>query len=191
MQILLFLISSHHSFHPICQHLAIIQEHVHDHDLCLVAPGRPAEGLPDNLMLVTVDVSALYTNINTTDAAKAVRKALDSRDDQTVPTDYIVRLLEMVLKWNIFEFDSQLYKQLIGFAMGTKCAPNVADLFMADIDEKIKALALSLGDDNDNISAIKFYKRFLDDIFLLYSGTPQELHQFLGKLNEIHPLPRP
>ena len=89
--------------------------------------------LPDNVMLVTVDVSALYTNINTTDAIEAVRKALDSREDQTVPTDYIVRLLEMVLKWNIFDFDSQLYKQLIGFAMGTKCAPNVADLFMGDL----------------------------------------------------------
>ena len=141
--------------------------------------------LPDNVMLVTVDVSALYTNINTTDAIEAVRKALDSREDQTVPTDYIVRLLEMVLKWNIFDFDSQLYKQLIGFAMGTKCAPNVADLFMADIDEKIKALAVSLSP--NHISPIEFYKRFLDDIFLLYSGTPQELHQFLDKINEIHP----
>ena len=56
---------------------------------------------------------------------------------------------------------------------------------MAEINEKIKALALVLS--QDNISAIKFYKRFLDDIFILYSGTPQELHQFLGHLNEIHP----
>ena len=133
--------------------------------------------LPDNLMLVTVDVSALYTNINSNDAMAAVRKALDKRKDQTVPTDFIVRLLELVLKWNIFESDSQLYRQLIGFAMGSKCAPNVVDLFMAEINEKIKALALVLS--QDNISAIKFYKRFLDDIFILYSGTPQELHQFL------------
>ena len=39
----------------------------------------------------------------------------------------------------------------------------------------------------NHISPIEFYKRFLDDIFLLYSGSPQELHQFLDKINEIHP----
>ena len=141
------------------------------------------DNIPEGSILCTVDVSALYTNINMEDAMAAVKRALDTREDQTVPTDFIVKLLEMVLKWNIFTFDSQLYQQLIGFAMGTKCAPNVADLFMAEIDEKI----LDLAAQTDGDSPISFYRRFLDDIFMLFTDSSQDLHQFVSEINTIHP----
>ena len=30
-------------------------------------------------------------------------------------------------------------------------------------------------------------KRFLDDIFLIFLGTTEKLHQFFKEINEIHP----
>ena len=72
----------------------------------------------------------------------------------------------MVLKNNIFEFNKELFIQLIGTAMGTKCAPNYSNLFMArKIDPEVILRAFKHG---DGIFPIKFFKRFLDDIIMLW-----------------------
>ena len=87
-----------------------------------------------------------------------------------------------MLKWNIFEFEDKLYQQKIGTAIGTKCAPNVADIFMAIIDSKIHQTAETFG-----LSLITFLRRFLDDIMMIWTGTITQLHLFINKINEIHP----
>ena len=56
--------------------------------------------LPDTATLVTVDVSALYSNIKREDAMEAVSKALETRQDKTVPASLILELLDLVLKYN-------------------------------------------------------------------------------------------
>ena len=93
-------------------------------------------------ILVSIDVSGLYTNIPQSEGLEAVRDALEDRDDKAIPSEYIVKLLEIVLKHNIFEFDEELFIQLIGTAMGTRPAPSYANIFMArKIDNKIEELA--------------------------------------------------
>ena len=47
-------------------------------------------------------------------------------------------MMEIVLKWNLFEFHEATYIQQVGVAMGVHPAPNYADIFMArHIDIKI------------------------------------------------------
>ena len=76
----------------------------------------------------------------------AVGEALDEREDKSVSTEFLIRLLELVLKHNIFEFNNQLYQQLIGTAMGTKCATNYSNIFMAHrIDPEIIKMAIRYG----------------------------------------------
>jgi hypothetical protein len=87
--------------------------------------------LPENTMIATIDVCRLYTNIPMNEGIEAVTEALDEMDDKTVSSEFLSRLLELVLKKNIFELNGQLYKQLIGTAMGTKCAPNYSNIFLA------------------------------------------------------------
>ena len=89
----------------------------------------------------------------------------------------MIELLELVLTNNIFEFDEQLYKQLIGTAMGSKPAPDYANIFMSVIDDEI----LKLSD------KIKLFKRFLDDIYMVFKGNYDDLHSLLEEINEIHP----
>ena len=71
-------------------------------------------------ILVSIDVSGLYTNIPQSEGLEAVSDALEERNDKRIPSDYIVKLLELVLKNNIFEFNRELFIQMIGTAMGTK-----------------------------------------------------------------------
>ena len=74
---------------------------------------------------------------------------------------------------------------MIGTSMGSRPAPSYANLFMAKrIDPKIIELATELNNGNN---PIKFLKRFLDDIFMVYRGTLESLHNFMEELNKIHP----
>ena len=115
----------------------------------------------------------------------AVNEALEERSDKSVSSGFLTRLLELVLKHNIFEFNGKLFKQLIGTAMGTKCAPNYSNVFMArKIDSEILKLAAKHG---EGIFPIRLFKRFLDDIVMLWCGTVEKLHMFIEDINTINP----
>ena len=136
-------------------------------------------------MLVSIDVSALYTNIPQDEGIAAVREALLEKENTDIPADFIIRLLEIILKFNIFEFNNELFLQLIGTAMGTRPAVSYANIFMARrIDEKIATLATQLEGGKNPLLCLK---RFLDDIFTIYTGSLENLHNFLEELNNIHP----
>ena len=139
--------------------------------------------LPDGAILATVDVSALYSNIQREDAVEAVRKALETRVDKTVPASFILELLDLVLKYNVFKFDRQLFLQLIGTAMGTRAAPNIADIFMSYLDIDIIEAAKKYS--VNGVSPLVCYKRFLDDIFMVWLGTHAQLHSFHRDINKI------
>ena len=144
------------------------------------------ETLPPNAILVTMDVSGLYTNIPQEDGVECVREALDERTNKKIPTGFLTRLLEIVLRYNIFEFNQELFQQLIGTAMGTRAAPPYANIFLARIlDDKILKLALEISE--SEISPIKLLKRFLDDIFMIFVGSTTTLHKLLNEINKIHP----
>ncbi len=123
----------------------------------------------------------LYTNIPTEEAIEAMRKTLETRKDKTVSTNTLIELLEHVLRLNIFEFNSELYIQNIGTAMGTKAAPTIANIFMAEMDEKIQKCAIF-----ENKNAIHFYKRFIDDVFMIWTGTVTQFKTFMDKINLLH-----
>ena len=137
--------------------------------------------LPKNAIIVTMDVTGLYTNIPQNECTQSALEALNERQNQEVPSDFIVNLLSLILKYNIFEYDQELYQQLIGFAMGSRPAPACANLFMAKkIDKKIEELAKKFGH-------LEFFKRFLDDLFQIFFGTTKKLHELFDQINRIHP----
>ena len=137
--------------------------------------------LPQNAIIVTCDVTGLYTNIPQDECTETARNVLNERTDTNVPTDFIIKLLELILKYNIFEFGDQLFQQIIGFAMGSRPAPACANIFMAEkIDPNIVNIARKWGE-------MKFFKRFLDDLLSIFIGTTKNLHKFYEEINRIHP----
>ena len=128
-------------------------------------------------MLVTFDVIGLYTNIPQDEGIMCVEEALSERQNSAVSTAFIIRMLDITLKYNIFEFDENLYKQEIGTAMWSCPAPSYANIFMARrIDEQIKHI-IKLYSEND--IQITILKRFLDDIFTIYIGSTKNIHNIL------------
>ena len=58
--------------------------------------------LPDDAILATCD--GPYQNIPHEDGSKCLHEALEERVDKSVPSDFIVKLVELVQSSNIFQF---------------------------------------------------------------------------------------
>ena len=133
--------------------------------------------IPEGAILVTLDVSSLYTNIPNHEGLLAVAAHL--RQDRTKDpiTPYILQLLKLVLHSMNFTFNDQHYLQIGGTAMGTALAPNYANLFM----DRFETKALENWDKKPLI-----WLRFIDDIFMIWTHGEEELQKFFKYLNSIH-----
>ena len=128
--------------------------------------------------LVTVDVKSLYTKIPNEEGIQACYEAWrkqESTDPQHPPAEVLRQLLEMVLKLNTFEFNDKHYLQKFGTAMGSKLAPAYANTFMGKLEQNIL--------DSSPLKPI-YYCRFIDDIFMLWPHTLDQLIQFMTHMNE-------
>ena len=126
-----------------------------------------------------MDSIGCYMNIPQNEGAQCVEKSLETRTNKEVPSGFITRLLELILKYNIFILDKDLYQQQIGTAMGSKPAQAYANINMAQtIDPKIIELALLFSVNGE--SPIKLLKRFLDSIFMVWTGSVSSLHMFFN-----------
>ena len=67
--------------------------------------------LPDNAVIVVIDVIGLYNNIPSEEGVRTVGEALSAKPNSKVPAQVIMRLLEIILGYSILEFDRQMYQQ--------------------------------------------------------------------------------
>jgi len=93
-------------------------------------------------------------------------------------TDTLIKLLEIVLKNNTFQFDGKVYHQLQGKAMGTCLAPAYANIFMGKLEHKILSQA--------PLRPL-YYRRFIDDIVVIWPHSMPELLEFIELMNNFHP----
>ena len=138
--------------------------------------------IPTNSILATIDVKALYLNIPHEEGIRAVKNRLyyNNKESDQVPIPYgtMSDLLNIVLTKNFFQFADCMYHQVQGTAMGTKMAPSYANLFMAELEEKLLKYS--------PIDPI-LWKRYIDDILCIWPGSQQSLDAFIEHLNKAHP----
>ena len=129
-------------------------------------------------LLVTFDVSSLYTNMHLQRIMDIVRKTFEEFPDPKRPTHTLLQLLNVILHNNDFTFDNQTYLQTTGVAMGLGAAPSLADMYMTHFDH-IAMTGFHI--------LPKYYFRYLDDIFLIFPGSVEDLNQYSNFLNKIIP----
>ena len=122
----------------------------------------------DNTLLVTLVVVGPYTNIPHDNLHTTLHHFLDNGTaSNSPPVKELIRIMDHVLKNNVFEFDGELFQQL-------------ANLFMAWLEEAMMAASPVL-------IPREFWRRFPDDIFLLWTNTRHELDDFILHINSFHP----
>ena len=132
---------------------------------------------PANSLLVTLDVSSLYTNIPHKEGINACEHFLRTSSHKTIPTSTLCDLIRMILTMNNFSFNDNHYLQIHGTAMGTKMAPSYANLFLAFFE----ANALKNAPSQPHT-----WLRYIDDIFMIWTEGLDNLKIFIDYLNNIH-----
>ena len=136
--------------------------------------------VPTDALIVTCDVASMYTNIDIPAALEVISRRIDGIQGTPglPPTDDFIRMLRLSLERNDFKFNGSFYLQLKGTAMGKKYAPAFANIFMADWEHNMLRGA--------TLQPL-CYKRFLDDIFLIWTHGEQHLTTFITYANSIDP----
>ena len=145
------------------------------HLLWLLNDFKPQNGT----ILCTLDVTSLYTNIPNDEGISAVRQSLyRHRDPNDNPTNHsICELLKLVLTCNNFQFNNKHFLQVGGTAMGTKLAPSFANIFMGWFEDTHVYTY--------HLQPI-MWKRYIDDIFIIWQHGEEELRKFINYLNDKH-----
>lgn len=139
-----------------------------------------ANSYPQNIILATIDVTAMYCNIIQKEAieiaCKAYEKSNITYDMKKPDTDCIKNMLELILNNNTFCFGDLYYKQKVGLAMGSPVSPSLANIAMHPLELEFL----------NTTNKIENYWRYLDDGIILFSGTKPELEELIKQLNKMH-----
>ena len=133
--------------------------------------------IPENAILVTADVVGLYPSIPHKTGLKALKNALDKRKQKHIPTGKLINMAEFVLKNNFFEFNGSVKQQVSGTAIGTKCAPTYACIYMDEVETEFLKT-------QERTPLVWF--RCIDDIFFIWTHGKEYLETFLQELNDFN-----
>ena len=136
--------------------------------------------IPDNALLVNMDVQSLYTNISHEEGLSALKNSLNTRSNKEPATEVLLTLMRHVLTLNCFTFNGNSYLQTRGCAMGTVAAPSYAIIYMGEFEEKY--IYPEIGDD------CLYYGGYKDDILMIFKGSEERFKIFAERLNTKHPL---
>ena len=130
--------------------------------------------LPPGTILATWDVKSLYTNIPSAGGVAACRSQLEKSGKSNIVINVIIKFVTLILHCNIFRFANGFFLQKSGTAMGTRMAPNYANLFMGELEQELL--------DTYPKKPLVWY-RYIDDIFFVWTHGREELDKFLKFCN--------
>ncbi|CAF3465161.1 unnamed protein product, partial [Rotaria socialis] len=137
--------------------------------------------LKSTTLFCTFDIRNLYTILpqeETLDTLMAFLHAHGYRKVKGISIDTIKRLASIILQDNVFAYGKKIYKQTTGGAMGSSLTLTLANIFMSNWQKNIVEEQTKTGE---------FYGRYIDDIFMTWNRSEEELRKLLDDVNTWHP----
>eukprot|EP00956_Cyclotella_meneghiniana_P035166 scaffold112213_cov44-Cyclotella_meneghiniana.AAC.7 len=136
--------------------------------------------IPPGALLFTTDANAMYNNMDTDHAIQVLTwwlNDLDSRGQLPAgfPLDAVREAMILVMRNNIFEFWRFVLYSIVGTAMGTSVAVMWATLYYAY--HEVHTIIPKYG------HCLLYFKRFMDNIFGIWTGTAQEWSDFCNDID--------
>jgi hypothetical protein len=132
---------------------------------------------PRDIYFITFDVENLYPSIPLERAFKLISNHIRAHPHH----DFIMAALKFVHEHNYFMFAGELFKQNDGTAMGTSCAVVLSCLFLGTLEEKMFSTTLF------SACRVLFFRRFIDDGFIVAQGKTKDADSILLLLRTIDP----
>jgi hypothetical protein len=138
--------------------------------------------LPPGSKPFSIDIKSFYTNITLAEGLKAFAETLDKIPNKPIPTNYLIKLHKLVMGSNIFKFEDEMWIQLIGTSTGTRVAPTYANIFMGKLEK------ILLSKCSETLKRfLQTWRRFIDDIFIIWTGSYEQFDDFFNFINSFHP----
>ena len=142
-------------------------------------------------ILVTADVVSLYPSIDVDDLMHTFRRynvweratqlARVHHSEKVLPIPSPLKLqalLRFLLSNHLVSFNGRTYLQIQGIAMGVSCAVEISNIYMYYQEEQFLA----------DLPAKSFYRRLVDDVFIVWTGTLDTLTVWRDRVNtNTHP----
>lgn len=122
-----------------------------------------------------MDVRSLYTSIPHQDGLRALRFFSENRTDPHPSTDTLLRLAELALTLNCFEFNDEFFLQKRGVKMGSRFGSIYACLFMGYIEQQFLS--------RYSYFIPQVFLRYIDDIFGIANWNTNELTVFMENIH--------
>ena len=125
--------------------------------------------IEDDEIMVSFDVTSLYTNIPIIDTLNIIKDYVNN-DDQftrktTIPQDKFLDLVHLVLTTTWYTFNSQFYQQTDGVAMRSLASSAAAEIYLQAYENTAITTALH---------PPKIWERFVDDVYCILKRTHLE-----------------
>ena len=125
-----------------------------------------------------LDVKALYPNVPRKEARTACEQALRQRTNQSLPTDTVLEMLDLVLENNHFNFNGKNFIQTEGTAIGSHLGMNYACTYLGEWEKELFQNSKYLPTQ---------YWRYVDDVWGIWEHVLEKLQEFHNLSNSIHP----
>jgi hypothetical protein len=104
------------------------------------------------------------------------------RGNPSISTDTLIRLTELVLNLNTFEFNGNFFEQVSGVGLGTKMGPRYACLFMGYLEIQILEEYTK-----NKIGPLPLqYLRYIDDGIDLFDTHLEDINRFIDYVSNFH-----
>lgn len=124
--------------------------------------------IPQNYILVSLDVISLYTSIPIKLVTKVIEEKWDEIKQYTdIPMNEFIEATELTLNSTYFMYKDQIYKQIEGCAMGASISSVAAQMVMEHLESKVLS---------DIDFEIPFFYRYVDDCL---TAIPKEKIRYI------------
>ncbi|XP_078524891.1 vomeronasal type-2 receptor 1-like [Lissotriton helveticus] len=135
---------------------------------------------PNSQLLLSLDVESLYMSLPHDETINIIEEVLYSANwKYQTPRGVVMECITMALTKNFFEFEGTLYLRSHGTSMGSTFAPNLAGLYVHHL-ESTKILHTN----NPYKQHIVIWRRYSDDVFVIWQGDHQTVSEFMQWLNQ-------
>lgn len=115
------------------------------------------ERFPSNIKIYSLDFESLYSNIKLDHALNVITEFMkDKINNEHLNIKGFYSILKLVFENNVFTYKNKFYRQIKGVAMGTKCGPSIANIYISCLEKNFLFIHKPLA-----------YYRFIDDIFVI------------------------
>jgi len=110
-----------------------------------------------NIRLSSLDFESLYSNIDLDDALFVIMNFMKNKiSNEHITVIGFYHLIKLLFSNNVFTYDNKFYKQNKGIAMGSKCGPTIANIYLSCLEQSFLQIHKPI-----------FYARYIDDIFCI------------------------